>query len=864
MKGARRRRPAAEDAKVLREITDLARRLHREILARKRPALSFPVRALSNVKYDESKGYFEIGNQRKTRTLEYTTIKSFAQTLRMMALAKELVETDDFATKRDAYYQSKNWEEARFDAQEESDAVMDDIEALFSVKGINREMLRFFPEEKGGEIAGRLVVIDRDLETGKPIRIDCTKFGTGAYSTPSSVEHLKFETKAKFILAIETGGMFQRLAAHKFWAKADCILVNMGGVPTRACRRFIRRLADEFRIPVYAFSVAGDETFWYLDPKGRLHLSTFEDLARGRPFRKARAPFPNERSVLRGRSLAVDARGLRMADVRRIVRHDPTEPGYEVRTPQGFSVRVTRSHSITVFDARRGELADKRPEALDRRTDFLLVSLDIPDVQRLRRVDLARETGLPSKGAWLVPLGRGRGRPIRRWYEGKDLVALARFLGTYAAEGHAERSRLGLSFGRSETARMGEVVSDILSLFGIHAFAAHPHETETQLTVNSAVLARAVSALSGRRAEEKRVPDFLFSAPNDAKKAFLEAYFLGDGGVSLRKRNSALLVAKTTSRLLAYGVVALLAQLGGTAHIRKLPLSRRTHRVSMRRRGKKIVRTIRSKLPVYEICITSRASLAIVREVLRRKGYRFEKYFASPHRKASTFESLPKEVVVPYRPLFRKWLRGRLERLLPPSAFQGRRISKVRLAAVLTALDAAGCDEDLGLLRSLVASRATLLPIRTIARVPIEGPVYDIEMTSVHRFFASFVAVHNTDCDPYGIANIYRSLKVGSGNAAHISRFFCVPQARFLGVTPQDIEEYDLPTHPLKEVDIKRARDALKNDPFFRRHKEWQKALTKLVEMGVRAEQQALAKWGLNYVIEEYLPRKLKKKDFLP
>jgi DNA topoisomerase VI subunit A len=35
--------------------------------------------------------------------------------------------------------------------------------------------------------------------------------------------------------------------------------------------------------------------------------------------------------------------------------------------------------------------------------------------------------------------------------------------------------------------------------------------------------------------------------------------------------------------------------------------------------------------------------------------------------------------------------------------------------------------------------------------------------------------------------------------------------------------------------------------------------------MGVRAEQQAFAKWGLNFVIEEYLPTKLKNiKDFLP
>jgi DNA topoisomerase-6 subunit A len=123
------------------------------------------------------------------------------------------------------------------------------------------------------------------------------------------------------------------------------------------------------------------------------------------------------------------------------------------------------------------------------------------------------------------------------------------------------------------------------------------------------------------------------------------------------------------------------------------------------------------------------------------------------------------------------------------------------------------------------------------------------------------------DCDPYGIANIYRTLKVGSGNAAHINRFFCVPKARFLGVTPQDIIDFNLQdaTHELQKVDIKRAQDAMKNDPFFKAHLPWKKALKQMLKMGVRAEQQALAKWGLNFVIEEYLPRKLKdKKSFLP
>ena len=123
-----------------------------------------------------------------------------------------------------------------------------------------------------------------------------------------------------------------------------------------------------------------------------------------------------------------------------------------------------------------------------------------------------------------------------------------------------------------------------------------------------------------------------------------------------------------------------------------------------------------------------------------------------------------------------------------------------------------------------------------------------------------------TDGDPYGYCNIYRTLKAGSGQAAHINRFFCVPQAHYLGVTPQDILDYNLEdaTHPLEEVDIKRAKDALKNDPFIRHHKEWQATLNQMIKMGVRIEQQAFAKHGLNFVLDTYLPEKIKKGQFLP
>src|SRR3989338_2622205 len=193
---------------IIKQMQDIAIKIYNTILKKENPSVNIPLRSLNNVKYDEKEGYFELIGKEKERTLTASTPKTFEQP--------------------------------------ESDNVMDDIEAMLMT---NREQIGFVPEEKGGAVAGQLVVIDKD-ENGKKLKIDCTKFGSGAYSVPVSVEHLRFETKAEFILAIETAGMFQRLVKHNYWKKANCILVSMGGVPTRACRRFIRRLADDKKLPV--------------------------------------------------------------------------------------------------------------------------------------------------------------------------------------------------------------------------------------------------------------------------------------------------------------------------------------------------------------------------------------------------------------------------------------------------------------------------------------------------------------------------------------------------------------------------------------------------------------------------------------
>ncbi|MBT4501069.1 MAG: DNA topoisomerase IV subunit A [Gemmatimonadetes bacterium] len=236
---------------LLKQIEKEAKGIRDKILKRQKPSMRFPLRNLSNVKFDPKAGFFEMGRKTKERTLAVSTVKTFAQSLKMIALSKNLIETDDIATKREAYYVAKGWsDEIRFGEQTESDTVLDDVEALFRV---NREQLGFVPEEKGGEVAGRLTVFDEDRDSGEELAIDCTRFGSGAYSIPISVEHLRFESDAKFVLAIETAGMFQRLVKHSYWRTANCILVSMGGEPTRATRRFIRRLSDELDVPVYAF-----------------------------------------------------------------------------------------------------------------------------------------------------------------------------------------------------------------------------------------------------------------------------------------------------------------------------------------------------------------------------------------------------------------------------------------------------------------------------------------------------------------------------------------------------------------------------------------------------------------------------------
>ena len=103
------------------------------------------------------------------------------------------------------------------------------------------------------------------------------------------------------------------------------------------------------------------------------------------------------------------------------------------------------------------------------------------------------------------------------------------------------------------------------------------------------------------------------------------------------------------------------------------------------------------------------------------------------------------------------------------------------------------------------------------------------------------------DLDAYTMQNIFRTLKAGSAASLIRNGDFSAPNVRFLGVLPEDVKRYDLPHYKVRESDpqearqLKKAKDALENDPFFKdkKNKNLSDILRWLIKEKIRCEQQS-------------------------
>jgi DNA topoisomerase-6 subunit A len=129
------------------------------------------------------------------------------------------------------------------------------------------------------------------------------------------------------------------------------------------------------------------------------------------------------------------------------------------------------------------------------------------------------------------------------------------------------------------------------------------------------------------------------------------------------------------------------------------------------------------------------------------------------------------------------------------------------------------------------------------------------------------------DLDAYTMQNIYRTLKAGSAASLIRNQHFSAPSVRFLGVLPEDVKKYDLPHYKVKENDagearaLKKAKDALENDPFFldKKNKGLADILRWLLKEKVRCEQQSLFSVDPNdpLMMEKIILEKIKRGSYV-
>jgi len=240
---------------VIKKIDSLAEKIYNDFEKTEIPNIDIPTRTKANIRFDEKLDVWKYGSnttERTAKTLDGAYM--LLRTMYMVDFIKEMIKIKKSSTLREMYYISEGWDMAKFHSQNESNLLAEDLEVITSCM---REDFKLRPEEDGARVIGNLTIQEKTRNNTKKI-IHCQDdVGDAGYSIPYNVEPEKITIKksdAKFIVAIETGGMFDRLVENGFDQTHNAILVHLKGQPARSTRRFIKRLSTEQKLPVLVFT----------------------------------------------------------------------------------------------------------------------------------------------------------------------------------------------------------------------------------------------------------------------------------------------------------------------------------------------------------------------------------------------------------------------------------------------------------------------------------------------------------------------------------------------------------------------------------------------------------------------------------
>ncbi len=243
----------AKDALASERVLALAEHFYEQLSCGEVPSLELPTRVKTNIELDEDSDVWVYGSD--------TTLRSFksvrgAKNLLKLAytvalLVDEHLKSSRSSTLRELYYISEGWGLAKFNEQPESDRLVEDLEIL---TGLQREFFHMRPEEDGASMYGPLKIREATRRGMRDIHCQ-GDVGEVGYQIPFDADRVQFlECDAKFVLAIETGGMYARLIENGFDEQHDAILVHLKGQPARSTRRLLRRLNGELGLPIVVFT----------------------------------------------------------------------------------------------------------------------------------------------------------------------------------------------------------------------------------------------------------------------------------------------------------------------------------------------------------------------------------------------------------------------------------------------------------------------------------------------------------------------------------------------------------------------------------------------------------------------------------
>ena len=254
---------------VIQALHGVASEMHDKMVKGKPPTMTLPVRTKSNIDFDENLGVFKYGKEKvnpetgrktweiKKTVRDATNLGSAKQLLRSLYITEfieEMIHSGKSSTLREMYYISEGWGNGKFHTQNESNNLAEDLEIVTKCL---REDFKLRPEEDGARIIGNVTFEERNRK-GDWMRINCRDdVGDSGYGVPYNVESEKLRLVNEdidFVMAIETGGMFDRLIENGFDEEARCALIHLKGQPARSTRRIMRRMTDEWKKPLVVFA----------------------------------------------------------------------------------------------------------------------------------------------------------------------------------------------------------------------------------------------------------------------------------------------------------------------------------------------------------------------------------------------------------------------------------------------------------------------------------------------------------------------------------------------------------------------------------------------------------------------------------